>query len=283
MKRILLIPVILAAMLLSACGSPTTTEQPTVTMYTLTTSISPSGAGSVSPSTGQYEEGSQVTLTATPANGYTFYSWSGDALGSLPTIAVTIDSNKSLAAHFKVVESELEGETEELAPIELTPEPAVASFGPGTHLVGNDIEPGRYRSEGVVTYFERLSGLSGELGDIIANDALSQGPVIVDIKDSDVAFKSSGSVVWYLIDESYHPELKTSFGDGLWIVGVEITPGTYRTQDDVTYWARLSDFSHELSGILANEAVVAGGDIVEIKASDVGFETQGGAIWTRIN
>ena len=35
------------------------------------------------------------------------------------------------------------------------------SFGPGTHLVGSDIEPGLYRSEGEVTYFERLSGLSG--------------------------------------------------------------------------------------------------------------------------
>ncbi|OGN90709.1 MAG: hypothetical protein A2158_03850 [Chloroflexi bacterium RBG_13_46_14] len=125
MKRILLISVILATMLLSACGSPTTTEQPetstvqetettsvpeteqpTVTMYTLTTSISPSGAGSISPLAEKYEEDSQVTLTATPASGYTFSSWSGDASGSSPTIAITIDSNKSLVAHFKVVEPE---------------------------------------------------------------------------------------------------------------------------------------------------------------------------------
>ena len=35
------------------------------------------------------------------------------------------------------------------------------SFGAGTYLVGSDIEPGLYRSEGEVTYFERLSGLSG--------------------------------------------------------------------------------------------------------------------------
>ena len=50
------------------------------------------------------------------------------------------------------------------------------SFGPGTHLVGSDIEPGLYRSEGEVTYFERLSGLSGESGDIIANEGRSEGP-----------------------------------------------------------------------------------------------------------
>jgi hypothetical protein len=162
------------------------------------------------------------------------------------------------------------------------PETATASFGPGTHLVGIDIEPGRYRSEGGVTYFERLSGLSGELADIIANEAFPKGPVIVDIKDSDMAFKSRGSGIWYLLDGSYQPELKTSFGDGWWIAGVDITPGTYRTQDDVSYWARLSDFSNELGSILANEAFVTGGAIVEIKASDAGFQTQGGAIWTKI-
>ena len=51
------------------------------------------------------------------------------------------------------------------------------NFGPGTYLVGTDIEPGIYRTEGEVTYFERLSGLSGEFGDIIAN---IEGPVIIE-------------------------------------------------------------------------------------------------------
>jgi len=106
MKRVLLISVILAAMLVTACGAPSETEQPSVTMYTLSTSISPSGAGSVSPSDGQYEEGSQVTLTATHASGYTFDSWNGDASGSSTTITITMDSDKSLTAHFKVLEAE---------------------------------------------------------------------------------------------------------------------------------------------------------------------------------
>jgi uncharacterized repeat protein (TIGR02543 family) len=106
-------------MLLTACGTttvdeqpeaPTTetsspsgseTEQPTVTMYTLTTSISPSGAGSISPLAEKYEEGSQVTLTATPASGYTFDYWDGDASGTSATITIIMDSDKSVIASFK--------------------------------------------------------------------------------------------------------------------------------------------------------------------------------------
>jgi len=91
-KRILLSILIIGIFLLSACGAPT---------YTLSTSVSPSGTGSVSPPSGQYEEGSQATLTATPASGYTFDYWSGDASGSSATITITMDSNKSITAHFE--------------------------------------------------------------------------------------------------------------------------------------------------------------------------------------
>jgi uncharacterized repeat protein (TIGR02543 family) len=71
--------------------------------YTLTTNISPSGAGSVSPSGGEYESGVQVTLTASPASGYTFDHWSGSASGTTSTITITMDSDKSLTAKFATI------------------------------------------------------------------------------------------------------------------------------------------------------------------------------------
>jgi len=73
--------------------------------YTLITNINPSGAGSVSPSGGEYESGLQITLTATPASGYTFDYWQGDASGSLATIIITMDSDKSITALFSVVDT----------------------------------------------------------------------------------------------------------------------------------------------------------------------------------
>ena len=78
--------------------TPATT--PTLT-HTLSVSISPSGAGAVSPSGGEYESGVQVTLTASPASGYTFDYWSGSASGTTPTVTVTMDSDKSLTANFE--------------------------------------------------------------------------------------------------------------------------------------------------------------------------------------
>ncbi|RLC63888.1 MAG: hypothetical protein DRI01_04405 [Chloroflexi bacterium] len=79
-------------------GRPLT---PSSTTYTLSVSVSPSGAGSVSPSGGEYESGAQVTLTVSPASGYTFDHWSGSASGTTSTITITMDSAKSLTANFR--------------------------------------------------------------------------------------------------------------------------------------------------------------------------------------
>jgi len=80
------------------------TATPPAQNYTLTTHISPPGAGSVSPSGGEYESGVQVTLTASPASDYTFDYWSS-ALGKTytTTITITMDSNKSLTANFETI------------------------------------------------------------------------------------------------------------------------------------------------------------------------------------
>jgi hypothetical protein len=68
--------------------------------YTLTVNVSPAGAGSVSPSGGQFVEGTVVTLTATPASGYDFDYWGGAASGSSPTTSITMNSNASVTAYF---------------------------------------------------------------------------------------------------------------------------------------------------------------------------------------
>jgi len=157
-------------------------------------------------------------------------------------------------------------------------------FGPGIHLVGIDIQAGLYRSEGGVDYFARLSGVSGDFGEIIANGIPSEdGPALVEILPEDAAFESTGDGEWYLVDDSYAPEIRISFGDGAWIVGVDILPGLYRTEDDVDYYARLSGFSGQLADILANNAITTGRITLQILDTDVGFETSGGAIWTRMD
>jgi len=52
------------------------------TQYYLTMQVNPSGAGTVSPSSGWYDAGSSVSISATPSSGYAFSSWSGIGSGS---------------------------------------------------------------------------------------------------------------------------------------------------------------------------------------------------------
>ena len=55
---------------------------------------------SLSPPGGNYEAGTQVTLTAMPGSGWWLSGWSGDLAGSQNPATETMTSNKSVAAIF---------------------------------------------------------------------------------------------------------------------------------------------------------------------------------------
>ena len=76
--------------------------QSTTTKYTLNIAYSGKGTGTVTTSpkansTGTFDSGTMVTLTATPTNSSTFASWSGDVTG---TGTIIMNSNKSVTATF---------------------------------------------------------------------------------------------------------------------------------------------------------------------------------------
>ncbi|MCD7437291.1 hypothetical protein K4B79_03535 [Streptomyces lincolnensis] len=101
-------------------------------------------------------------------------------------------------------------ETESAPPAEETPTPTPNPTrkapdgeipGDGTYIVGDDIRPGTYRTDGpeesVIPncYWARLSGTSGEFDEIIAN-ANTAGPTTVTISASDGAFQTTGCKTW---------------------------------------------------------------------------------------
>lgn len=71
----------------------------------------------------------------------------------------------------------------------------LTEFSDGTYIVGKDIEPGTYKSDGSVVYWARLSGFSGDLNQILAN-GVPNGSAIVEIKSSDKGFTTSGGGTW---------------------------------------------------------------------------------------
>lgn len=86
----------------------------------------------------------------------------------------------------------------------LTSSPEAApqtAFRDGTYRVGTDISPGTYLNAGLTErcYWVRLSGFSGTVEDIIANDN-PQGQAFVTIDSSDKAFTSYKCGTWTMVE-----------------------------------------------------------------------------------
>jgi hypothetical protein len=153
---------------------------------------------------------------------------------------------------------------EERVPISTTPsstttttvfsevEPAVSD--PEVLLVvGQDIQPGRYLATDLTftCYWERVSGLDGDFDQIIVNGlggtSPGQGQLIVDILASDAGFRTQGCGDW----RPYAPPATpaTTMGDGDWLVGSDIQPGTYGSTGPPSsvpcHWERASGFTHD--------------------------------------
>jgi uncharacterized repeat protein (TIGR02543 family) len=73
----------------------------TIKQYSITLT-SANGTVAASPNQIFYDSNTAVQLTATPANGYTFSGWSGDATGSTNPLSLTMNGNKYITAIFTI-------------------------------------------------------------------------------------------------------------------------------------------------------------------------------------
>lgn len=157
--------------------------------------------------------------------------------------------------------------------------------GEGTFQVGTQVPPGLYRSTSSdFGYWERLSGAGGTLDEILANDNVT-GQAYVQIAPTDAYFRTTRMQRWVPVDPSVPGPQATSFaGDGTFMVGVDIAPGTYQTTAvDFGYWARLSGASGTLDEIIANDNAPSGSQvIVTIQPTDRFFRTSRMGTWTKI-
>ncbi|MGN1263394.1 MAG: hypothetical protein ACI4TW_05100, partial [Prevotella sp.] len=79
-----------------------------IAMYTLATNINPENAGSINiyPSSNEYEDGSEVILTAIQNFGYHFVNWTnaaGEEVSKEARFTYTVKSNETLTANFQAV------------------------------------------------------------------------------------------------------------------------------------------------------------------------------------
>ncbi|MBT2419791.1 hypothetical protein J7F01_06080 [Streptomyces sp. ISL-22] len=168
-----------------------------------------------------------------------------------------------------------------------TAEKKAAFAGDGDFQVGTDVKPGTYRTTGNtdgMCYWERAKDSSGEMDSLLANDNVT-GTSYVTIKAGDKLFSSSGCKDWEAVDEKAKgsPASTMSGDGGMFRVGVDIAPGTYKSTgnaDDSCYWERTKDAEHGLDSIIANNNVT-GAAVVTISASDAYFKTAGCQDWKK--
>jgi len=152
-----------------------------------------------------------------------------------------------------------------------------STFGDGTWVVGKQIAAGTYHAAGGGDcYWARERDLSGGTSAILANDTPS-GPVTVTILPTDVGFQTQGCGTWS--PEPATGPQATSFGDGVYAVGIDIAPGTYSAPGGTNcYWERDSDLTGNSNSIIANDTPT-GPVTVPIAPTDKGFKTAGCGTW----
>jgi hypothetical protein len=164
--------------------------------------------------------------------------------------------------------------------------------GDGTYQVGADIRPGTYLTSGNsdgMCYWERDKDAKGDTDSVLANDNV-KGSSYVTVAKSDRIFKTTGCKDWYAATPGKPAKpagtataRTTMSGNGMYKVGTDILPGTYRSAgsaDGSCYWERSKDALHGIDSVIANDNVT-GPAVVTIARTDAYFKSSDCADWRR--
>lgn len=158
--------------------------------YTLTVFVNDENKGTIDVATGSHEYGTEVTLTASPKEGYKLLAWSNKA--TTPSITLTMDNNKAVSAYFV---KEYNNPTFTIEKVwENTDVPAATANGfQGVGWDGKIYVKDRYNAA-INVYTETGSELYAQLGATVTGLAGDQ-PIAVD--DAGNLVVRSGSTNFY--------------------------------------------------------------------------------------
>ena len=101
MKKYLIILVIFLSF---SCENDTPELLPDPKEYSLTLNVNPVGAGTLSESSGVYDENQSLSILANANENYDFDGWSGSIISSDNPLSVKMDSDKTITANFSEIE-----------------------------------------------------------------------------------------------------------------------------------------------------------------------------------
>ncbi len=159
----------------------------------------------------------------------------------------------------------------------------VKTYSDGKYLVNKDLPSGLYRvtlndSALKMGYVERSKDVTMEMDSIIANILLT-GNGYVEILKTDVAVKLQGVTIEPIVIKDLKPSIKTEATDGVYLVGYDLSVGTYKiavtdTATKMGYVERSRSVSMGMDDTIANE-LVQGSGYVKIVKGDFAVRLQG--------
>ncbi|MFP4001222.1 MAG: InlB B-repeat-containing protein, partial [Thermoplasmata archaeon] len=102
--------------------------------YTLTVDTVGNGSVDIEPDKNEYEHGDKVNLSATPDESHEFLEWTGDHTSTDEQIQVTMDSDKTVTAHFEIKTYTLTVDTVGNGSVDIKPEKTEYDHGDVVNL-----------------------------------------------------------------------------------------------------------------------------------------------------
>jgi hypothetical protein len=163
-------------------------------------------------------------------------------------------------------------------------------FADGVHHVGTadgQVKPGLYTTPGSSScYFARLRDFTRGLDSIIQNE-IGSGRMFVEVLPTDAGVESSRCGRWFPAPPelpSFNATPNSAIPDGMHRVGVDVMPGTWRTNGPAggsCYWSRVKDWQGGLDSMITNDIGPAP-RTVTILPTDVGFTSSRCTGWTKV-
>ncbi len=162
----------------AGCGDDSDDDDDVTVQYTLTITPPTGGTITASPASadGKYDNGTVVTLTATPTDSAAmmFEAWSGDASGTTSPTTVTMNADKTVGCTFKEIAA---GDTYALTVTQpdeaygaVTLSPDGGSYAAGTEVTLTFTPEAFYSGHGVDTWTDDLDGVTGNSTTITMNE-----------------------------------------------------------------------------------------------------------------
>ena len=223
-----------------------------IPIYTLT--VATSEGGTVSTEGGEYEEGTEVTITATPDEGYEFVGWTGAIESTELEIQIVVNEAKTISAVFSLITN-----ASDYNPVTQT---VLLKF---FDLIGEDEYGDPLYSESPTIITVPVVNVEGSRHKIYNPEPYSYKIIELDVENN-VVYEDNGS--YYIVTHESLPVFKTQV----------ITPSGLSTSIILNYFESFTNGQPLYEYIADYSKHIQGKELIAVKQKIIGFGDE--PLWT---